>query len=204
MNAIFVLFHRIIILLNLFHRIIILLIIGRRLWGVIPVPLNTYADGEILVGVSDSGSQHVGTSGTHAVSAWHHTHAPGSGIHAVTKRTIAIGTIAAIAIGTISGIPIIYRVIIISHAHLTINKSLPMLVEFIPQHAIHAAIVEVVASVIDVVDVGAQRHPQLVVLGEGCEIGGVDGLGEAAPVRGILAESGENREIYRKIQTLPN
>ena len=77
-----------------------------------------------------------------------------------------------------------------------------MLVEFIPQHAIHAAIVEVVASVIDVVDVGAQRHPQLVVLGERCEIGGVDGLGEAAPVRGILAESGENREIYRKIQTL--
>ena len=77
-----------------------------------------------------------------------------------------------------------------------------MLVEFIPQHAIHAAIVEVVASVIDVVDVGAQRHPQLVVLGEGCKIRGVDGLGEAAPVRGILAESGENREIYRKIQTL--
>ena len=77
-----------------------------------------------------------------------------------------------------------------------------MLVEFIPQYAIHATIVEVVASVIDVVDVGAQRQPQLVVLGEGCEIGGVDGLGEAAPVRGILAESGENREVYRKIQSL--
>ena len=77
-----------------------------------------------------------------------------------------------------------------------------MLVEFIPQHAIYAAIVEVVASVIDVVDVGAQRHPQLVVLGERCEIGGVDGLGEAAPVGSILAECGENREIYRKIQSL--
>ena len=77
-----------------------------------------------------------------------------------------------------------------------------MLVEFIPQHAIHATIVEVVASIIDVVDVGAQRHPQLVVLGEGCKIGGVDGLGEAAPMGSILSEGGENREIYRKIQTL--
>ena len=86
-------------------------IIGRRLWGVIPIPLNTHADGEILVGVSHSGSQYVGTSGTHAVSAWHHTHAPGSGIHAVTKWTIAI---SSITIGTIaiSGIPIINNMII--------------------------------------------------------------------------------------------
>ena len=78
------------LLLNLFHRIIILFIIGRRLWGIIPIPLNTHSDGEILVGVSYSGSQYVGTGGTHAVSARHHTHAPGSGIHAVTKWTIAI------------------------------------------------------------------------------------------------------------------
>ena len=77
-----------------------------------------------------------------------------------------------------------------------------MLIKLIAQNAVHTTIPEIIASVIDVVEIGTQSHPQLVVLGERREIRSIDGLGKTAPVWRMLAESGEDGKIYREVQSL--
>ena len=68
------------------------LLVGGHPWvyenDITAAPETLPENGTLADVVSTKGSS-LGTGGTHAVSAWHHPHAPGSGIHAVTKRTIA-------------------------------------------------------------------------------------------------------------------
>ncbi len=55
-------------------------------------------------------------------------------------------------------------------------------------------------SAIDAILRGEQADLSDAVFGEGREIGGADGLGEASPMGCILAESGKGREAYRDIE----
>ena len=77
-----------------------------------------------------------------------------------------------------------------------------MFIKLIAQNAIYTTVTEIIASVIDVVEIGTQGHPKLIVLGKRREIRGIDGLGKTAPVWRMLAESGEDRKIYREVQSL--
>lgn len=77
-----------------------------------------------------------------------------------------------------------------------------MLIKLVAQNAVDTTIMITVSTIVYVVDISAQSQPKFVVFGEWRQVGCIDGLGETASVRHILAECGKGRKIYREIQSL--
>lgn len=141
-------------------------------WSLVVVPDAFYvqSDREILVDiVFHSCSQYIGTGCPHTIAQRHDT---------CCRPTPAI-------IG-ITSIEIAVSAVIVVHAQLAVNVGFPVLVEPIAKDGVQAYITIAVASPEGVVEIATACYPQLAVLGERSQIGGVDVLRETALVWQVL------------------
>ena len=76
-----------------------------------------------------------------------------------------------------------------------------MLIEPIAKDGVQAYITIAVASPESVVEITTACYPQLAVLGERSQIGGVDVLRETALVWQVLSKGGESRKVERYVQS---
>ena len=90
---------------------------------------------------------------------------------------------------------------VVDHGELSVGIDAPVLIDLPVEHGEESSVVEVVASIVDVVHVAAGKEPQVVVARQWLQVGHVERLGETALVGSMTAKGGECRSTDAGIES---